>query len=116
MYKKKAASKSIKKAMSYAQFIKRFPNEKACAEYLYNIKWPEGFVCPVCGHRHGHALNRPGRYQCAKCRHQTSLTANTVMHHSHLPLSKWFWAIYLVSSDKRGISALTLAVRISVSY
>lgn len=116
MYKKKAASKSIKKAMSYAQFLKRFPNEKACAEHLYSVKWPKGFVCPVCGHRHGHALNRPGRYQCAKCRHQTSLTANTVMHRTHLPLTKWFWAIYLVACDKRGISALTLAGRISVSY
>ena len=116
MYKKKATSKSIKKAMSFAQFLKRFPNEKACAEYLYNIKWPDGFVCPVCGHRHGYALNRPGRYQCAKCRHQTSLTANTVMHRTHLPLTKWFWAIYLVACDKRGISALTLAGRIRVSY
>lgn len=116
MYKKKAASKTIKKAMSYAQFLKRFPNEKACAEYLYNVKWPEGFVCPVCGHRHGYALSRPGRYQCAKCRCQTSLTANTVMHRTHLPLTKWFWAIYLVACDKRGISALTLAGRISVSY
>ena len=116
MYKKKAISKSIKKAMSFAQFLKRFPNEKACAEYLYNIKWPDGFVCPVCGHRHGYALNRPGRYQCAKCRHQTSLTANTVMHRTHLPLTKWFWAIYLVACDKRGISALTLAGRIRVSY
>lgn len=115
-YKKKAASKSIKKAMSFAQFIKRFPNEKACAEYLYNVKWPDGFVCPVCGHRHAYALNRPGRYQCAKCRHQTSLTANTVMHRTHLPLTKWFWTIYLVACDKRGISALTLAGKISVSY
>lgn len=116
MYKKKAASKSIKKAMSYSQFLKRFPNEKACAEYLYSIKWPNGFVCPVCGHQHAYALNRPGRYQCAKCRHQTSLTAGTVMHRTHLPLTKWFWAIYLVACDKRGISALTLAGRISVSY
>ena len=116
MFKKSAASKSIKKALSLAQILKRYPNEKACAEYLYNFKWPDGFVCPVCGHRHGYALNRPGRYQCAKCRHQTSITANTVMHRTHLPLTKWFWASYLVACDKRGISALTLAGRISVSY
>lgn len=116
MYKKKSASKSIKRAMGFDQFLKRFPNEKACAEYLYTVKWPNGFVCPVCGHRHGYALNRPGRYQCAKCRHQTSLTANTVMHRTHLPLTKWFWAIYLVACDKRGISALTLVGKISVSY
>lgn len=116
MYKKKAASKSLKKAMSFAQFLKRFPNEKTCAEYLYHVRWPNGFVCPVCGHQHCYALNRPGRYQCAKCRHQTSLTANTVMHRTHLPLTKWFWAIYLVACDKRGISALALAGKISVSY
>ena len=78
MYKKNAASKSIKKAMSFAQFLKRFPNEKACAEYLYNIKWPDGFVCPVCGHRHGYALNpsrtvsvcqvpSPDLYYCQYC-------------------------------------------------
>lgn len=116
MYKKKSASRSVKKAMGFAQFLKRFPNEKTCLEYLYTVKWPNGFVCPVCGHRHGYALNRPGRYQCAKCRCQTSLTANTVMHRSHLPLIKWFWAVYLVACDKRGISALTLAGKISVSY
>ena len=100
---------SKKKALSFSQFIKRFPNEEACFEYLYKVKWPNGFVCPVCGHQHYYAINGYRRFQCAKCRHQTSLTANTVMHRSHLPLHKWFWAIYLVACDKRGISALALA-------
>lgn len=116
MYKRQSPSKSISKAMSFAQFIQRFPTEQACAEYLFAVKWPNGFVCPVCGYRHCYALNRPGRYQCAKCRRQTSLTAGTVMHHSHLPLKKWFLAMYLVVCDKRGISALALAGKIGVSY
>ncbi len=107
---------SKKKALSFSQFIKRFPNEKACAGYLYTVKWPNGFVCPVCGCKHCYSLNGYGRYQCASCRHQTSLTANTVMHRSHLSLVKWFWAIYLVACDKRGISALALAGKIEVSY
>lgn len=115
-YKRQSPSKAISKAMSFAQFILRFPTEQACAEYLFAFKWPNGFVCPVCGHRHGYALNRPGRYQCAKCRRQTSLTAGTAMHHSHLPLRKWFLAMYLVVCDKRGISALALAGKIGVSY
>ncbi len=102
--------------LSFAQFIKRFPNEKACVEYLYRVKWPQGFECPVCGCRHGYALKSRRQYQCARCRHQTSLTANTVMHRSHLPLTKWFWAIYLVACDKRGISALALAGKIEVCY
>lgn len=107
---------SKKNAMSFSQFIKRFPNEEACEKYLYSVKWPKGFTCPVCGHRHCYRLNGYGRYQCVNCRHQTSLTANTVMHRSHLPLTKWFWAIYLVACDKRGISALSLTGKIEVSY
>lgn len=107
---------SKKKMLSFTQFIKRFPNEKACVEYLHKIKWPDGFECPVCGCRHGYALKNRRQYQCARCRHQTSLTANTVMHRSHLPLTKWFWAIYLVACDKRGISALAMAGKIEVCY
>ena len=107
---------SKKKMLSFTRFIKRFPNENACVEYLYKVKWPTGFVCPVCGCRHCYAIKTRRQYQCANCRHQTSLTANTVMHRSHLPLTKWFWAIYLVACDKRGISALALAGKIEVCY
>ena len=107
---------SKKKMLSFTQFIKRFPNEKACVEYLYSVKWPQGFECPVCGCRHGYTLKNRRQYQCARCRHQASLTANTVMHRSHLPLTKWFWAIYLAACDKRGISALALAGKIEVCY
>ena len=107
---------SKKKMLSFVQFIKRFPDEKACVEYLYSVKWPQGFECPVCGCRHGYALRNRRQYQCANCRHQTSLTANTIMHRSHLPLAKWFWAIYLVACDKRGISALALSGKIEVCY
>ena len=102
--------------LSFTQFIKRFPNEKACVEYLYSVKWPQGFECPICGCRHGYTLKNRRQYQCARCRHQASLTANTVMHRSHLPLTKWFWAIYLAACDKRGISALALAGKIEVCY
>ena len=107
---------SRKKMLSFTQFIKRFPDEKACVEYLYSVKWPQGFECPVCGCRHGYTLKNRRQYQCARCRHQASLTANTVMHRSHLPLTKWFWAIYLAACDKRGISALALAGKIEVCY
>ena len=107
---------SRKKMLSFTQFIKRFPDEKACVEYLYSVKWPQGFECPVCGCRHGYTLKNRRQYQCARCRHQASLTANTVMHRSHLPLTKWFWAIYLVACDKRGIPALALAGKIEVCY
>ena len=92
-----------KKELSFSSFIKRFPTEQACAEYLYHAKWPEGFVCPHCGCREHYPIRRHGRYQCKHCRHQTTLT-------------KWFWAIYLVACDKRGISALALSGKIEICY
>jgi hypothetical protein len=53
-------------------------------------------------------------YQCAACKHQTSLTAGTIMHRTRTPLVKWFWAIYLVATDKRGLSALALSRKIDI--
>lgn len=55
-------------------------------------------------------------YQCQDCGYQASLTAGTVFHKTHTPLQKWFWAIFLVSNDKRGYSALALTNSINVSY
>ena len=57
-----------------------------------------------------------GLYQCAQCRHQTSVTAGTDMHRSHLPLRKWFWAIFLCVTDKRGRSALALSRDLQITY
>lgn len=105
-----------KNVLSFSKFIKRFSTERACAEYLYQVKWPKGYVCPKCGCREHYPIRHHGRYQCKQCRHQSSLTANTVMHRTHLSLTKWFWAIYLVACDKRGISALALSGKIEVSY
>ncbi len=105
-----------KKELSFSNFIKRFPDEEACAKYLHQAKWADGYICPKCGCREHYPVQSYGRYQCKHCRHQTTLTANTVMHRTHLSLRKWFWAIYLVACDKRGISALALSGKIEVCY
>ena len=55
-------------------------------------------------------------FQCTACRHQVSLTAGTILHKTRTPLSIWFWALFLVAHDKRGISALALARELDVSY
>lgn len=105
-----------KKELSFGRFMKRFPTEEACEKYLYQAKWPDGYCCPRCGCREHYPIRKRRRYQCRRCRHQTTLTANTVMHRTHLPLTKWFLAIYLVACDKRGISALALSGKIEVCY
>src|ERR1700693_5518421 len=90
------------------EFQTKFASEEACQQYLADCRWPDGFVCRQCGHRQAYALAKQKRWQCASCRHQVSLTAGTVLHNTKTPLTLWFWAAYLMTTDKRGVSALLL--------
>ena len=100
--------------MDLLTFQRRFATEDACRKRLFALRWPEGFRCPHCGCPGAYFLEKRMLYQCVACKHQTSLTAGTVMHRTRTPLVKWFWAIFLVSSDKRGLSALALARKIDI--
>ena len=103
-----------KKGLPLGTFLKRFSSEAQCQEYLASQRRQTGYVCPQCGCRHGYRLSN-GRYQCAQCRHQTSVTAGTVLHKTHMPLTQWFLAFYFVSQDKRGISAVQLAAMLGTT-
>ncbi len=83
----------------------RFSTEAACREYLFALRWPEGFRCPRCGGRAAWAMQR-GLWLCRGCRHQVSVTAGTVFQDTHLPLTAWFRAMWQVTSQKNGVSAL----------
>jgi transposase-like protein len=108
---------SQQEGMSIQEFFERFDTEEACREYLYEKRWSEGFVCPKCG-----VLDEPFQivsrnlYQCKHCNHQASVTAGTIMDKSKTPLRKWFLAIYLMSTDKRGCSALRLKKELKIAY
>src|SRR5438034_2476430 len=94
---------------SLIEFQDRFATEGACAEYLFERRWPEGFVCPGCGDGRAWLLKAKAfTYGCAACGRQTSVTAGTVMHASKLPLTTWFWAAFLMATHSNGISALQL--------
>ena len=71
-------------------------------------RWPNGFVCPRCGKGRAYELVKLRRWECSGCRHQVSLTAGTILHNTKTPLTVWFWAAYLMTTDKRGVSALLL--------
>ena len=85
----------------------RFRTEEACREYLVRLRWPEGFVCPRCHHRGGWSASR-GRMICGECRHQSSVTAGTIFQDTHKPLRMWFRAIWYVTSQKNGASAMSV--------
>jgi len=82
-------------------------SEEACQRYLSQIRWPEGFVCPACGHRRAWAV-RSRWQECASCGRQTSLTAGTMFQDTRSPLRTWFQAIWYVTGQKHGASALGL--------
>lgn len=85
----------------------RFGSEEACREYVFQLRWPSGFICPACEGTKAWRL-RKGLWQCQGCRQQTSVTAGTVLDTSHLPLRLWFRAMWHMTSQKNGISALGL--------
>ena len=90
-----------------AEFEARFDTEDACAAYLARLRWPSGFQCPGCGSAKAWPL-RTGRWQCAGCGRQTSVTAGTIFQDTRTPLRTWFRAIWWVTSQKTGTSAVTL--------
>ena len=100
------------------EFLNSFPDDEACADYLWQCRWPNGFRCPSCDFGRAYVLEAEGRWQCADpdCRHQVSLTAGTVLHRTKLPLTTWFWAAYMMATDKRGLSAKHLEQQLSVTY
>jgi transposase-like protein len=85
----------------------RFSTEAACREYLFRLRWPEGFRCPRCGGRK--SWPKPdGLVRCAGCDYQVSVTAGTIFQDSRLPLMLWFRAVWWVTSQKNGVSAMGL--------
>jgi len=84
-----------------------FPDDEACRQFLARVRWPDGFVCPSCSTRDAWVTGR-GLWMCRGCGRQTSVTAGTIFDRSRLPLRTWFAAMWLVCSQKHGVSALGL--------
>jgi transposase-like protein len=85
----------------------RFSDEQVCRRYLFALRWPEGFICPRCSGNEARETSR-GLWLCRTCRYQLSVTAGTLFHRSHQPLTLWFRVMWQVTSQKNGISAMGL--------
>jgi len=86
---------------------KRFSADEACRAYLAALRWPEGWRCPRCGGDQSWIVRRY-LWRCQQCRYEVSITAGTIFQNSHLPLTIWFRAMWHVTSQKNGVSALGL--------
>jgi transposase-like protein len=94
--------------MTFNEFTMRFATEEQCRDYLYQLRWPDGFVCPKCkqaakAYPIGNTL-----YKCSICKHQTSVIAGTIFQDTRTPLKIWFTAIWWVTTQKNGASAMGL--------
>lgn len=93
---------------SMQEFMDQFSNDEACRQYLMDVRWVDGFQCPYCAHTETWKHAR-GILRCKKCRRDVSVISGTVFAKSHLSLRLWFQALWLVVSQKNGVSSLGLA-------
>lgn len=104
--------------ITFKQFQEKFQSEEACYKHLYDMKWPEGFQCPKC--KHGACSIITTRtlplYECKQCKHQTTVIVGTILEKTRTKLSTWLAALFLVSHDKRGISAKLISNELEICY
>jgi DNA-directed RNA polymerase subunit RPC12/RpoP len=91
-----------------------FPDEASCARFLERLRWPDGFVCPACGH-----AGKPWRTGrgplCPNCRHRASVTARTIFEGTRKPLKLWFIAAWEIVTHKYGANAANVKRMLGVN-
>jgi transposase-like protein len=93
---------------SIIAFMDTFNTDEKCLNYIASLKWSKGWRCSHCGHNEYNYIKTRGLLQCKNCNYQESFIANTVMRNTRKPLRYWFWAIYMVATQKTGLSAMEL--------
>jgi transposase-like protein len=102
------------RGLSESQFHEAYGSEEQCRAVVEKLRWPSGFVCPLCGGHEGKWLSTRPKIQCRTCRHQVSLTAGTIFHATKLPLTSWFLGMWLIATAKNGISSVELGPRLGI--
>jgi transposase-like protein len=106
----------VKSDINLVNLVERFGSDEKCRAYLTELRWPHGLQCPRCKWKGVSKINERDQYDCNVCRYQFSATSGTIFHDTHLPLWKWFLAIYLMIESKKGISACQIQRTIEVTY
>lgn len=91
--------------MDMMELMERFGTGEKCRAVLEELRWPDGIRCPRCNGVKTSRIHARDQFDCDTCRHQFSVTSGTIWHSTHLPLRKWFIAIYLIVESKKGMSA-----------
>ena len=105
------------KQLTVQELFKRFPNDDSCLNHLMGLRYGESLDCPKCG-KHGKfsRIKKMPAFQCAWCGHHIHPMAGTPFHRSRTPLQKWFYAMYIFTTSRHGVSAKELQRQLGVTY
>lgn len=106
----------VKQDINLINLIEKYQNEDDSRAYLEGLRWPDGITCPHCGSKSISRVQKYHALDCNSCRCRFSVTAGTIFQDTHLPLWKWFTAMYLMMESKKGISANQMKRTLNVSY
>lgn len=111
--------KELSRYMKYTvkDLLTDFPDDASCLEWLINYLYPEGITCKSCMKitKH-HKVKSRRSYSCDECGHHLHPTAGTIFHNSHIPLTDWFYAMFVMSTNKAGTPAIQISRELNVSY
>ena len=100
---------------SLFDMMEAFPDEQSCVDHLRSIRWKDGAFCPYCGSAKVYHFSDKRTHKCGECKQRFSIKVGTIFEDSKIPLRKWFMAVWLLTSHKKGIASTTLARDIEVT-
>jgi transposase-like protein len=103
-------------SVNLCTLIEQFGDDAKCREYLEALRWRGGLECPRCAHEEATKIAKREQWYCIACHYNFSVTAGTIFNDSHLPLTKWFLATYLLCESRKGMSANQLSRTLGMSY
>jgi transposase-like protein len=111
--------------LTLMELLKKYGSDDKARTFLEDIRWPNGAICPRCKTQQDHKITaqkesehgaRKGVYFCSKCRKQFTVTVNTIMESSHIPLGTWLAAMFLICASKKAISSMQLQRMLGITY
>ena len=108
--KKKGPGKYFRRGLSMIEIAAMFPDDRTAEQWFTEQRWPDGAACPQCGsvNVQERPTRKPQPYRCRDCRKDFSVRTGTLMHGSNLGYKKWAWAVYLMTTNLKGVSSMKL--------
>lgn len=105
----------MKNNISVFEFLKKFPTEESCEQWIKDARWPRGIFCPFCNNHRIYRLETQKRFKCGNCRKQFTVRTGSVLAESKVPLQKWLMTTWILTSHTKGISSVQLAKTLGVT-